>query len=137
MAAQCAQHDVFAHRELPEGLRDLERSRQPEPRNLVGLGPGDLLIQKPDFTGRRRDGSGDKIEKRAFARTIWPNDPHDLAGSDRECDVAHGPQRSKMAADAFELQHHGFFMPEDAAGLVLDRSHADPRAIAPEMPDGK
>ena len=125
---QRAQHDVLAHGELPEWLWNLEGARKAETRHLVRLGACDRMVEEPDIAARRRDRASNQIEQRALAGAVRTDQADDLARLDGERHVAHGPERVELTADAFDPQHQLVFLFVNAA---------QPRAIAPDIPDGK
>ena len=91
VAPQRAEHDVFAHGQLLERLWNLECPCEATAGDLIWLAVINGLIEKSNHACRRDDGPGDEIEERTFPRTIWPDDPDDLAGLYGEADVPYGP----------------------------------------------
>src|SRR5262249_25163390 len=137
VTSQSAEHDVFAHGQLLEGLWNLECPRKATPGDLIWLAVIDGSIEKSNRPGCRDDGPRDEIEKGTFSGAIRPDDPDDLAGLYGEADVAYGPSRTELAADSIKFQHHNFLAWTRAAKPAAGGSLEAARLIAPETPDGK
>jgi hypothetical protein len=69
---------VFQHRHLRKQLAVLERSRKPEPCDLVRLAAGDVVAAKTDLSRATVD-AAHAIEHAGLARTVRANKRKQLA----------------------------------------------------------
>src|SRR5512134_313401 len=87
-----------------EGPHDLERSRDPHPRDLVRGPAGDLAAKKKHLALPGPQEPGDAVDERRLPRAVRPDDPEDLPLLDRK---AHGGERlyaPERLADPFHGQ---------------------------------
>ena len=74
-----ADHDVLAHADLGEGLRDLERAHHARGADPVRRQAGDVLALEGDPAGIGRVEARDGGKQRRLARPVGPDQAHDLA----------------------------------------------------------
>src|SRR5215831_16221287 len=77
---------VFQHRHLRKQLAVLERSRKPEPCDLVRLAAGDGVAAKTDLSLAAVD-AADAIEHAGLARAVRANERDKLAPAHAERDA--------------------------------------------------
>src|SRR5690606_27634868 len=66
--------------------------------------PGEVHAAEPDGARRGPLEAGDQVERRGLAGAVGTDEPEDLAGSDREAEVADGLQAPEALAEALDLQ---------------------------------
>jgi hypothetical protein len=80
--------DVFVRRQRAEHFESLEGARDTKPSPLVRRQPADVVTADDNPATRRLLQSGDHIERRGLARTVWTDHASDLTGSRGETHVA-------------------------------------------------
>src|SRR4029077_10101527 len=94
-----AQHYVVEHRHAAEERDVLERTRDAECRDLRWSGAGYVVTLKDDRARVRPIEPADHVEERGLARTIRPNDRHQLAAADGERYALDGAHPAEMFRD--------------------------------------
>src|SRR5262249_32060517 len=109
LALERRHHDVLDHRQLPVRLGNLERTRNPDPGDLVGRPARDVLPREYDLASHRPQRTGDQVIERALAGTVRTAETEQLALVDREADIVHGAQRTEAVLEIadFEQAGHG------------------------------
>src|SRR5439155_14172586 len=71
--------DVVAHGEFAEDAGFLRQVTQPEPGPPEDRLLGDVALVEPDRARMRAQEADDHVERRALARAVGSEQPHDLA----------------------------------------------------------
>src|SRR5437879_4914821 len=100
--------DVVETGEAAEGLRDLERAADAEPRDAVGRQPGEVTAVEADGPRVGRVDARDRVDQGALAGAVGPDEPDDLARRDLEVHVAQRLEPAEVLGEAPHLeQAHG------------------------------
>src|SRR5881628_3518814 len=76
--------DVVETGEAAEGLRDLERAADAEPRDAVRRQPGEVTAVEANGPRVGRADARDRVDQGALAGAVGPDEPDDLARRDLE-----------------------------------------------------
>ena len=102
-----AHHHVLERGEPGEGLHELERPREAQAADRVGLEPDQGRVVEGDRAVARRVEAGDQVEHGGLAGAVGPDEPDDLAGRDREVEPVDGLQPAEALAEPADLQTRG------------------------------
>src|SRR5690606_13161410 len=103
-APERPEQDVVEERRVEQQVRVLERARDAAAAVVEGARPGEVHAAEPDGARRGPLEAGDQVERRGLAGAVGTDEPEDLAGSDREAEVADGLQAPEALAEALDLQ---------------------------------
>jgi len=107
-AVEGADHHVVHHREVREGLDDLEGPGQPEPADQVGPEPQELAAVQVDAPRVRPEKPRDHGEQRGLAGAIRADQAQDLGIPQAEVDFRERPKPAEALGDSPDLQRrHG------------------------------
>ena len=96
---------IVEHGEVRKDRGDLERTHQAHARHLGRRRGGDVLAEKFDPAGARRQELGEQVEDRGLAGAVRPDQRLDLAGIDVEVDAVDGDEAAEIAPQAAGGQH--------------------------------
>ena len=82
--------DVLAHRKTVEHARHLGLDADAEPRDLVGVGVGNVLAAEQHLAVGRLQLPGQHLEEGALAGAVRADQAAQFAFGQREVDMAHG-----------------------------------------------
>src|SRR5204862_538593 len=117
--------NVFAHRELAEDARLLGEVPQAAAGAAVDRQLGDVLVVEPDRAGVRPQQPDDHVERRALARAVGPEEPHDLAAANAERDPLHDAELAVIAHEP--LGHEAVCRELGGERQLLERArHREP-----------
>ena len=99
--------EVLGHVEVVEELDGLPRPAEAEPGPLVGREAGDVPVGEPDAADGRGE-AGERVDERRLARAVRSDQPHQLAGLDREVHVVERSQAAVGDRQSLRLEerHH-------------------------------
>ncbi len=100
-----AHHDVLAHRDLGEGLGDLERPHHARAADLVRRQAGDVAALEGNASGIGCVKARDRGKQRGLARASGADQRHDLAGTNVERRLIDGLQAAEGLAEIADLKH--------------------------------
>src|SRR4051794_15630215 len=128
MPQERADENIVDDREMPVGLRNLERARDTGASNLIWLLPCNMLTVEHDLARRRLERAGDEIVECALSRAIRSDEADELSGLYGEAHVADGLECAEAAPEIADLEQGGH------RAFALPRTR---RSSAPAMPPGK
>ena len=102
-----ADHDVLAHAQPREGLRDLEGAHHARARDDMRLAAGDVRAREAHRAGVGPDEAGDGREAGRLARAVRPDEPDDRALRHVEVDAVDRLQPAEGPGQAAHLKHRG------------------------------
>jgi hypothetical protein len=102
-----ADHDVLAHAQPREGLRDLERAHHARARDDMRRATGDVLAREAHRARVGPDEAGDGREAGRLARAVGPDQRHDRALRHVEVDAIDRLQPAEGPRQAAHLKHRG------------------------------
>ena len=97
--------NVFQRGEMRKYRRDLERANQPHARHVGGRHRGDVLPLVQDFSGRRFEELGQKIETRRLAGTVRADQRVNAPTANLERNVADGEEARELLGQAFRFEN--------------------------------
>jgi hypothetical protein len=103
-APEGAGDDVVEHGHPGKRLDDLKRPRQPEGVDPRGAPAGDRLTREADLTAVRHEEPGNDRKQRRLARSVGPDDAHDLAGRDAQRDTVEGGEAAEALGHPAKLE---------------------------------
>ena len=92
-------HHILERGEPGEGLHELERPREAEPADRVGLEPDQGRVVEGNGAVGRRVEARDEVEHGGLAGPVGPDEPDDLARRDREIESVDGLQPAEALAE--------------------------------------
>jgi len=94
---------VVLHGELGEGSRELKRSSDPPPADLVRVEAGDVLSIEQDAPGCGLE-AGDHIEHRGLSCPVGANEPHHFSPVDGEAYAIEGLNAAESLTDLLNFE---------------------------------
>ena len=123
-AAAGAEHrprrHVLAHRELAQGLDDLEGPGHPEAADPEARRLRDVPPVEDDRPGRRLVEARHAVHERRLARAVRAEHAEDLAAADREVHAVHGREAAELLRDSRRDEDR---VVRDAGRRHGDRAH--------------
>src|SRR5262249_60867852 len=96
------------HRQRPEELDVLERTRDPALDDAARPRPQQALAVETNVTAVRRVQPGDHVERRGLPGAVGPDQADDLSGADREGDAVERDDAAEALGDAADFEEsHG------------------------------
>ena len=133
---------VFQRREVREHRRNLERTHQPEPRDIGRRHRRDVLSLVVDRPGRRLQELGQEVEARRFPGPVRTDQRVNMTTTDLKLDIANGKKPREFLGQSLGLENElirqtNFPLPGaplDAAGVFLTTGLPRHVRNRPEMP---
>ena len=97
-------HHVLDHRHVEEQAQALERARDPQPGDLVGLAAEQRLPEEAHVAFSRLVDSGDHVEHGRLARAVGPDHADHFALVDAQLELGQRAQAAEGQGDAIELE---------------------------------
>src|SRR6266851_5127389 len=104
VASARADPHVLEHREVGKRADDLERARQAEPADRVGLEPDERSAVEADVAAVRGQEARDQVEDGGLARPVGPDEPQYLPPGHVEREIAHRLQAAEPLAESADLE---------------------------------
>ena len=100
-----AQGHVFQHRHVGDHLHVLKGAGHALAGDAARVQAADGLAAVHHFAAGGGQHARDQVERGRLARTVGPNQAHDLAGVNLETDVVHRHQAAKLHAGLAHIEH--------------------------------
>ena len=104
LSREGSHHDVLERGEPGEGLHELERPREAQAADRVGLEPDQGRAVERDRAVSRGVEAGDEVEHGGLAGAVGPDEPDDLAALDREVESAHRGEPAEALVQPAQLE---------------------------------